>query len=155
MTGSSEAPPPCGICVLIDRIRAGTFDDLAAELTHSYVILGDAQFYRGYCALLFKRHATTLHQLPAAEARGWFDEILMTASAIDAIVKPARLNHECLGNQEHHLHWHVFPRMAEDPMRLAPVWLRPENERKVSLEIDDKRKLIDSIRAELSNRQSS
>jgi diadenosine tetraphosphate (Ap4A) HIT family hydrolase len=153
MTDSGASSPPCGICGLIDRIRGGKFDDLIAELTHSYVILGDAQFYRGYCALLFKRHATSLHELPPAEAHGWFDEILSTASSIDAIVKPARVNYECLGNQEPHLHWHIFPRTAEDPMRLAPVWLRPEGERKVSLEIREKRKLIDSLRAELSNRR--
>ena len=38
----------CGICALIERCRAGNFTDFVAEMPHSFVILGDAQFYRGY-----------------------------------------------------------------------------------------------------------
>jgi diadenosine tetraphosphate (Ap4A) HIT family hydrolase len=151
MTTGIDASP-CGICALIDRIRAGTFVDFVAELTHSYVILGEAQFYRGYCALLFKRHATGLHEISPPEAHGWFDEILRTAASIDAVVKPIRLNHECLGNQEPHLHWHIFPRTAEDTMRSAPVWLRPESERKVLLEERDRHILIDALRTQLARR---
>ena len=144
----------CGICGLIRRIRAGGFADFVAELDLHYVILGDTQFYRGYCALLFKEHATELHRLPPATARAAFDEVLATARAIAAVVNPLRLNYENLGNQEPHLHWHIFPRFAEDPMRLAPVWMRPETERKVILEDRERRRLIDSLRAELARRPS-
>jgi diadenosine tetraphosphate (Ap4A) HIT family hydrolase len=68
---------------------------------------------------------------------------------LERVVKPLKLNYECLGNQEPHVHWHVFPRYADDSMRLAPVWLRPEHERKVSLEDTDRRNLIDAIRTDL------
>jgi diadenosine tetraphosphate (Ap4A) HIT family hydrolase len=33
------------------------------------------------------------------------------------------MNYELLGNQVPHLHWHLFPRYADDPDRLKPVWL--------------------------------
>ncbi len=151
-TTDSPAAPNCGICGLIERIRADNFPDLVAALDHHYVILGNAQFYRGYCALLFKRHVTELHRLAQEIARGAFDEVLAVASAIDAVVHPVRLNYENLGNQEPHLHWHIFPRAAEDPMRLAPVWLRPEVERKVIPEERERRGLIESLRAELARR---
>ena len=36
---------------------------------------------------------------------------------------PHKLNYELLGNQVPHLHWHLFARSADDPNRLAPVWL--------------------------------
>ena len=65
------------------------------------------------------------------------------------VTKPLKLNYECLGNQEPHVHWHVFPRYAEDPMRLAPVWLRPESERKAALEDADRRALIAALRTEI------
>jgi diadenosine tetraphosphate (Ap4A) HIT family hydrolase len=142
----------CGICGLIERIHAGSFADFVAELDLHYVILGDAQFYRGYCALLFKQHATELHRLAPVTARAAFDEVLAVARAIAAVVNPLRLNYENLGNQEPHLHWHIFPRFADDPLRLAPVWMRPESERKVTLEDWERLRLIAALRAELARR---
>jgi diadenosine tetraphosphate (Ap4A) HIT family hydrolase len=148
---SKSGPPGCGICGLIDKIRSNSFPDFIAELEYSFVILGDAQFYRGYCALLLKEHMTGLHALDRRVAHGFFDEVLRTASAIVAAVQPVRMNHECLGNQEPHLHWHLFPRHAGDSMRLEPVWLRPEAERKVTLEDSERRALISGIRSALAS----
>ncbi|MGH7838174.1 MAG: hypothetical protein ACREQC_10200, partial [Candidatus Binataceae bacterium] len=77
------------------------------------------------------------------------DEMLAAGRAINAVTSPLKLNYECLGNQEPHVHWHIFPRAADDPMRLQPVWLRKETERKVTLEDSDRRSLIASLRAEI------
>jgi diadenosine tetraphosphate (Ap4A) HIT family hydrolase len=140
---------PCGICGIIDRIRSGAFTDLIAELPRSWLILGDAQFYRGYSVLLAKRHTTEMHLMPRGEAHELIDELMAVGKTLERVVKPLKLNYECLGNQEPHVHWHVFPRYAEDVMRLAPVWLRPDDERKVSLEDLDRRELIVAMRAEL------
>jgi diadenosine tetraphosphate (Ap4A) HIT family hydrolase len=144
-----EAPRECGICGLIARIRAGTFPDFIAELPHSFVILGDRQFYRGYCVQLARRHATELHLMPAGEARALFDETLALGAAIAAVVKPHKLNHECLGNSEPHVHWHVFPRDADDPLRLGPIWARPEAETRVALGEQDRSELIRALQGEL------
>jgi diadenosine tetraphosphate (Ap4A) HIT family hydrolase len=139
----------CGICAIIGRITSGNFGDTIAELPRSWLILGDAQFYRGYCVLFAKRHVTEMHLMPRGEAHELVDELMAVGKALDRVVKPLKLNYECLGNQEPHVHWHVFPRYAADSMRVAPVWLRPESERKVSLEDTDRRSLIDSIRTDL------
>jgi diadenosine tetraphosphate (Ap4A) HIT family hydrolase len=140
---------PCGICALIERCRAGGFADFVAELAHSFVILGDAQFYRGYCVLLAKRHASELHLMPPQDAAALFDETVAVGRAIALATRPLKLNYECLGNLEPHVHWHVFPRFATDAMRAAPVWMRPESERKVALEDSDRRALIEILGAEL------
>jgi diadenosine tetraphosphate (Ap4A) HIT family hydrolase len=145
----AQAPRACGICALIERIRTGAFPDFVAELPHSFVILGDAQFYRGYCVVFAKLHATELHLMPPAEARALFEETVAVGAAIAAVVKPLKLNHECLGNAEPHVHWHVFPRYASDPMQRSPIWSRSENERKVVLDERDRRELIGSLRTEL------
>jgi len=145
----AEGTRPCGICAMIERIRAGRFADAIAELPRSWLILGDAQFYKGYCVMLAKRHATEMHLLPRGEAHELLDELMAAGRAIAAVTHPLKLNYECLGNQEPHVHWHVFPRYAEDVQRLAPVWLRAEHERKVSLEDLARRELIEGIRAEL------
>ncbi len=141
--------PNCGICALIERIRAGAFPDFIAELPRSWMILGDAQFYRGYCVLFAKRHVTELHLMPRGETYELLDEMLATGRAISAITSPLKLNYECLGNQEPHVHWHIFPRYSDDPMRLQPVWLRPESERKVILEDFARDQLRAVLRTEL------
>jgi len=143
-------PRPCGICATIERVAARRFDDFIAELPRSWLILGDAQFYRGYCVLFAKRHASEMHLLPRSEAHELLDELLAVGKALSAAVHPLKLNYECLGNLEPHVHWHVFPRYAEDPMRLAPIWLRPEAERKLVLRDDDRRALIMSLRGEIA-----
>lgn len=140
---------PCGICALIERCRAETFGDFIAELPNSFVILGDAQFYRGYCLLLAKRHINELHLMPPDEARGLFDEALAVARAIAETTRPLKLNYECLGNIEPHVHWHVFPRYPGDEMRAAPVWIRPEAERRIGLEESDRLELIGAIKTAL------
>lgn len=147
--GGGATARPCGICALIERCRAANFADFVAELPHSFVILGDAQFYRGYCVVLAKRHVDEIHLMPHDEARALFDETVAVGRAIALATWPLKLNYECLGNLEPHVHWHVFPRFEADAMRAAPVWVRPEIERKVALEDSDRRALMQNLAGEL------
>jgi diadenosine tetraphosphate (Ap4A) HIT family hydrolase len=146
--------PACGICTMIDRIKAGTFRDFVAELGSCYVILGDQQFYRGYCVLLAKLHATELYLMPTDTARLLSTEMCLVAEAIASVVTPWKMNYECLGNSEPHVHWHLLPRQAieADELRRGPIWLRPESERKVSLDENDRRALVASLRTQIANR---
>jgi diadenosine tetraphosphate (Ap4A) HIT family hydrolase len=153
-SSNSSMKSACGICSLIDRIKAGSFRDFVAELESCYVILGDQQFYRGYCVLFAKLHATELYLMPADAARLLSDEMRLVAEAIATVVQPWKMNYECLGNSEPHVHWHLLPRQANEPdeLRRAPIWLRPESERKVPLDENDRRALIASIRRQLAVR---
>lgn len=146
------ATATCGICALIERIKARQFPDFIAELDSCCVILGDAQYYRGYCVLLAKRHATELFLMPDNEAHTLADEMRLVAEAIAAVVKPWKMNYECLGNAEPHVHWHLFPRSETDELRRGPIWMRPEAERKIALTEDDRRALIAAIRHQLAAR---
>ena len=142
----------CGICTLIARIRSGTYDDLVAELPSSYLILDDAQFYRGYCVMLAKRHATELFLMPTDEARALLDDMRLAAEAIAAATQPWKMNYECLGNQEAHVHWHLFPRYESDELRSSPVWLRAESDRKISLAGPDRATLMAELREQIAAR---
>jgi len=153
--GGGATARPCGICALIERCRAGGFADFVAEMPHSFVIVGDAQFYRGYCVVLAKRHINEIHLMPPDEARALFDETVAVGRAIALATRPLKLNYECLGNLEPHIHWHVFPRFETDAMRAAPVWMRPEAERKVTLEDSERRALIRTLGAELRRQIST
>ncbi len=135
-----------------DRIKAAGFRDFIAELDSCYVILGDQQLYRGYCVLLAKLHATELYLMPADAARMLCDEMRLVADAIAAVVMPWKMIYECLGNAEPHVHWQLLPRYETDEMRRGPIWLRPESERKVILDENDRRALIGSIRRQVAAR---
>jgi diadenosine tetraphosphate (Ap4A) HIT family hydrolase len=139
------------MCAGIERIRAGSAP-FVAELPQSFVVLGDQQFYRGYCILLAKHHATELFLMPAPVARALFDEMRLVAEAIAAVTRPWKLNYECLGNSVPHVHWHVFPRYAAeaDELRRGPIWVRPDAERKLELADDDRRNLIRALRTEIA-----
>jgi diadenosine tetraphosphate (Ap4A) HIT family hydrolase len=142
----------CGICSIIEKSRNGSLLDWIAELPRSWLTLGDAQFYKGYCVLLAKRHVTELHAMPRGEAHELLDETLAVGRTLAEVLKPLKLNYECLGNQEPHVHWHIFPRYQDDPLRLAPVWVRPEAERRIPLEERARTELVTAIRRELLRR---
>ncbi len=154
MTPDNATTANCGICAIIDRIKAGNFHDHIAELPGCYVILGDRQYYRGYCVLLSKIHATELYLMTAEDARVLFDEVRLVAEAIAAVVTPWKMNYECLGNSEPHVHWHLLPRYETDELRRGPIWMRAESEQKVSLEENDRLALIASLRTEIAARCS-
>jgi diadenosine tetraphosphate (Ap4A) HIT family hydrolase len=152
MPPESAGAQNCGICALIARIRSETLDDFVAELPSSYLILGDAQFYRGYCVMLAKRHATELFLMPTDEARALLDDMRLAAEGIAAATQPWKMNYECLGNQEAHVHWHLFPRYQSDALRSSPVWVRTESERKVSLPGPERAALLAELREQIAAR---
>lgn len=44
------------------------------------------------------------------------------AKTLAEIYQAKKINYELLGNQLPHVHWHVIPRLANDPDPLEPVW---------------------------------
>jgi diadenosine tetraphosphate (Ap4A) HIT family hydrolase len=48
------------------------------------------------------------------------------------------MNCESLGNQVPHVHWHLFPRSANDPDTLKPVWVALD---RAERDEDEKRRL--------------
>ena len=104
--------------------------------------------------LLSKIHATELYLMTAEDARVLFDEVRLVAEAIAAVVTPWKMNYECLGNSEPHVHWHLLPRYETDELRRGPIWMRAESEQKVSLEENDRLALIASLRTEIAARCS-
>ena len=112
----------CEICRRVGEAREGRHAGLIAELDTGFAVMGDSQFFRGYSLLLCKTPATELHELPAATRLRFLDEMAQLAEAVSKATGCHKINYECLGNQAHHLHFHVFPRRLTDPQPLLPVW---------------------------------
>ena len=50
---------------------------------------------------------------------------------VAALYTPRKINYELLGNQTPHIHWHVIPRLADDPAPLEAVWAVPHAPRRL------------------------
>jgi diadenosine tetraphosphate (Ap4A) HIT family hydrolase len=109
----------CAFCAA-DRPAA---DHLIADLGATLAFLHDDQFFPGWVVLKLKRHATELFQLESDERVRMMDEVTRVAAALQAVFTPRKINYECLGNQMPHIHWHVIPRLAEDPAPRDAVWV--------------------------------
>lgn len=117
--------PDCSLCKAVDDMTRADRPDLVWHFPHSVAFLGPWQFYTGYCILVSREHATELSRLGPHRA-AFLEEMALLAEAVGACFRPHKLNYELLGNVVPHLHWHVFPRSADDPERLQPVWIALE-----------------------------
>lgn len=142
----------CFVCERIDQIKKDVNPYFVAEFPSGYAVLGDFQFYPGYTILLSKVHATELHQLSKVQRTRFLEDMATVAEAVFKAFKPLKLNYELLGNLDSHMHWHIFPRYANDPDPQNPVSVIPskirnaENTRPSAARLTE---MKDMLRAEL------
>ena len=139
----------CLACDRIAQIRRGENPHFIVELAESYVVLADEQAYNGWCILLLKDHHEHLAGLPLERQVRLWEDVAKVAAAMTREFEPVRINYECLGNELHHIHWHVIPRYSNDPAPQAPVWMRSREERHIILKADDEAALVETLRRAL------
>src|SRR5215510_349262 len=154
MTGMTDRS--CVFCPMIAALEnaetyrgaTGGVSRRVALLPTAVAVLGTDQYYAGYTLVIARRHATELYHLPDSESTAYFQDMLRVARAIDRAFLPRKMNYELLGNTVAHLHWHLFPRYADDPAPTRPTW---ENEHAVKrLTEAESVKTIDAIRTQLT-----
>lgn len=97
-------------------------DHFIADLGLSKAYLHDDQFFPGWTVVVFKRHATELFHLAPTERIQLMEEVSRMAKVLAEVFDAHKINYELLGNQLPHIHWHVIPRLKNDPVPLEPVW---------------------------------
>ena len=102
-------------------------DHFIADLELSKVYLHDDQFFLGWTVVVFQRHATELFQLAPTERFQLIEEVSRVAKTVAEIYQAQKINYELLGNKLPHIHWHIIPRLANDPAPLEPVWRVPHS----------------------------
>jgi diadenosine tetraphosphate (Ap4A) HIT family hydrolase len=117
--------PNCPMCKTVADLEKPESPLTVWQFPHSVAVLGQWQFFTGYCVLMSRDHVTELSQL-GANRTPFLDEMCLLARGIEECFRPHKLNYELLGNLVPHLHWHIFPRSANDPERLKPVWIALE-----------------------------
>jgi diadenosine tetraphosphate (Ap4A) HIT family hydrolase len=113
--------PTCKAC-------SGTWpgnDLFIADLGLSMAYLHDDQFFPGWTVVLFKRHATELFHLAPTERIQLMEEVSRFAKVLSEVFDAKKMNYALLGNQLPHIHWHVIPRLQNDPAPLESVWRIP------------------------------
>jgi diadenosine tetraphosphate (Ap4A) HIT family hydrolase len=71
----------------------------------------------GYAVAIWKhQHVAEPTQLPAEQAVGFWLDTLRAGAAIERHRRPVKLNYLTLGNALPHLHTHIVPRYADDPV---------------------------------------
>lgn len=97
-------------------------DHRIADCGTSIAYLFEDQFFPGWTVLVLKRHATETFQLSADERSRLIEEVSAVAEALMETFHPVKINYELLGNQLPHIHWHVIPRLTNDPAPRDSVW---------------------------------
>jgi diadenosine tetraphosphate (Ap4A) HIT family hydrolase len=98
------------------------------ELEHSFVTLNRDQYFPGYTLLYTRQHVTELFYLDRSVRSGLMEEVSRVAEALFAAFRPDKINYELLGNMVPHIHWHLIPRHAAEPLWPRPVWSEPHQE---------------------------
>ena len=98
------------------------------ELEHSFVVLNRDQYFPGYTLLFTRQHVTELFHLDRDVRSGLMEEVSRAAGALFTLFRPDKINYELLGNMVPHIHWHLVPRHASEPLWPRPIWSEPHSE---------------------------
>ena len=109
---------------LVDDCRAGRCPRAIARIRSGWVVLGEAQFVRGYSLILPDPVVADLNALSHANRKTLLFEMTVVGDGLLELTGAVRINYEILGNLEPALHVHIFPRFTDEPaaLRTRPVW---------------------------------
>jgi len=92
------------------------------------VVQVDEPGYPGYCRVIWNAHVKEMTDLSHDERAHCLEIVLAVEATIRELVNPDKINLASLGNMTPHLHWHVIPRLRDDPHFPNAIWsaaLRP------------------------------
>lgn len=122
----------CDMCKVIENIRQNKNPYFVEELETGYVILGWNQHFYGYTLFICKKHVSELFDLDIDFRTKYLQEMTYVAQAVSIAFNADKMNYECLGNGDIHLHFHLFPRKSGDLLDYGnngkgPVWWLPKD----------------------------
>lgn len=120
----------CKICNRIQKIKNNENPYFVKELETGYVVLGDNQRFHGYSLFLCKECVSELFELEPEFRQRHLMEMSVVANAVKNAFGADKMNYECLGMGDSHVHWHLYPRHLDDLGEYGsngngPVWWLP------------------------------
>lgn len=122
----------CDICRTIEKSLHGENSYFVKEMKTGIVVLGWNQHFYGYTLFMCKKHVKELYELEPDFQAEYLKEMVIVAKAVSKAFHAEKMNYECLGNGDIHLHFHLFPRKSGDLGEYGnngkgPVWWLPQN----------------------------
>lgn len=141
----------CSICERLEETKKGNDPFLVHEFENSYFVIGDHQFFKGYCQVIYKECVKDLTSLDSDNQSSLFLEVMRAASALEKVMKPHRMNYSSLGNVVQHIHFHLFPRQKDelDSVSQKDPWFYSSDFSKFKTDLNEVQKLISLLRKEL------
>lgn len=109
-------------CPLCRDVAGGAGPRLIAVNEYTITVVGEHQFFRGYCMVIARQHAREMHDLPIDVQQAVMADVFRAGRAIAQVYKPLKINYASLGNVVEHLHWHVIPRYREEADPTSHPW---------------------------------
>lgn len=135
----------CALCERVRLTKNNQYPFLIHEFRHSYLFLGEHQFYQGYCVLVSKGHYREMTDMPVDERNEFFQEMMKAHEVIGQVFRPKKMNLCSLGNVVDHIHWHFFPRYENDPTFKNPPWLQMDQFDSARVSPEEREKLIKKL----------
>ncbi len=140
----------CPLCERIQQSVDGKYPFLVHEFKNSYLYLGEHQYYPGYCVLVTKNHYREMTDLPSKISEEVFKEMMISHQLIQNVFQPKKMNMCSLGNVVDHVHWHFFPRYADDQNFKNPPWLQMHLFDTAKITPERRDELIEKLKSVLS-----
>ncbi len=104
----------CIICDRINLIKKGEFAPFIHEFESSVLVIGEHQYFKGYCVLHHKECIEDISDIDGDKQRKYFEELMIAGKVVKDFFGAKRINYSCLGNVVSHLHFHIFPRYEDE-----------------------------------------
>jgi diadenosine tetraphosphate (Ap4A) HIT family hydrolase len=141
----------CPLCTRVELTKQNKYSYLVHEFEHSYLMLGEHQFYEGYCVLVLKKHFREMTDIPVRMRDEFFQEMMTASEVIQNTFKPTKMNMCSLGNVVDHIHWHFFPRYEADPDFKNPPWLQMHRFDSAKTSPEQREQLIKKLKSQMTN----
>lgn len=116
---------PCELCQTTGGVLLWEDDFLR-------IIRVESTDYVGFCRVVLKQHLAEMTDLNLAARARLMNVVYAVETVLRAVYQPTKINLASLGNVVPHLHWHLIPRLSDDPHFPNPIWgevLRPATPR--------------------------
>lgn len=142
----------CPLCDRSKNTAEGKYPFLIHEFKHSYLYLGEHQYYQGYCVLVTKDHYREMTDVPSPKREELFQEMMRSHEIIQKVFQPKKMNMCSLGNVVDHVHWHFFPRYESDPNFKNPPWLQMQHFESAKVSPEKRDELIGILKNAFSSK---
>lgn len=141
----------CLICDRLELIKKGNFAPFVHEFENSYLVIGEHQYFKGYCVLHHKRCIEDITDLSSEEQRIFLKELMIAAKAVKKHFRAKRINYSSLGNVVSHLHFHIFPRYEAELVSKSKKdpWANDDEFKNFIISDDEYRVLANELRTSL------